>query len=61
LEINFVSNFIYSTYYQLVMFDELLKSPDFLFIVIPAKAGHVVKHQRYPAFSTIPGLPFSRE
>jgi len=41
--------------------DELVISQNLPFYVIPAKAGHVVKPQRYPVFSTGSGLPFSRE
>jgi len=32
-------------------FDELVKSPNFTFYVIPAKTGHVVKHSANPVFS----------
>ena len=41
--------------------DALVKSPDSPLSVIPAKAGHIVKHQRYPVFSNSSGLPFARE
>jgi hypothetical protein len=39
------------TFYEAIIIDELVKSPDFLFFVIPAEEGHVVKHPRYPVFS----------
>jgi len=41
--------------------DGLSKSQDFPFFVIPAKSGHKVKHQRYPAFSNSSGLSFSND
>jgi len=43
------------------VYDELIGSLKFQFYVIPAKAGHLVKRERYPVFSMISGLPFSRE
>jgi len=48
-------------YNSAISFDGFIISLNYLFYVIPAKAGHLVKRERYPVFSAISGLPFSRE
>jgi hypothetical protein len=42
-------------------FDEVVKNHQPPVTVIPAKAGHAVKRQRYPVLSNSYGFPPSRE
>jgi len=46
---------------MLFIIDEPVKSTNFLFYVISAKAGRLVKRELYPVFSADSGLPLSRE
>jgi hypothetical protein len=52
---------LFGLFYECIKIDEVVKSHQPPVNVIPAKAGHAVKRQRYPELFDNNGFPPSRE